>query len=126
MFPSSPMFPPAPYRNPRVDQYDSEGRFIGRTGGIEGTDYGVGSQDNDFLGNALAAYGRQFSNGGQGSSTFYLPPSAEEQKAALMDAGNAVAHDTSGALIDNPIAKKNPFGGQVTGLAGNSIAKNPF
>lgn len=100
-----------PARNPRVDQYDSEGRFIGRTGGVEGIDYGIGDQDNDYLGNALAAYNRQFSNGGQGSSTFYLPPSAEEQKRALMDVGDQAAFDTRGlkSLVGNPIAR-NPFG----------------
>ena len=71
MFPSSL---PVPAQNQRVDQYDREGRFIGRTGGVAGIDYGVGAQDNDqWLGGAIAAFNRlvgEGSGGGGGSSPF--------------------------------------------------------
>jgi hypothetical protein len=71
VFPSSL---PVPAQNQRVDQYDREGRFIGRTGGVEGIDYGSGAQDNDLLGTQIAAFNRLVGSGGGsgggGSSPF--------------------------------------------------------
>ena len=79
MFPSSL---PVPAQNQRVDQYDREGRFIGRTGGVEGIDYGVGDQDNDILGRQIAAFNRQFSDGGGGGAGATFRPN--ETVAALV------------------------------------------
>jgi hypothetical protein len=41
---------------PRQDQFDAAGRFIGRSGGVAGRDYGVANQNNDWLGNNMGNY----------------------------------------------------------------------
>jgi hypothetical protein len=60
---------------PQQDQYDKEGRFIGRTGGVAGVDYGIADQNNDALGSQIAAYNRAAGN----------PNFAAEQAANAMN-----------------------------------------
>ena len=77
--------------NRRVDQYDDQGRFIGRTGGVEGIDYGTADQNNDMLGNQLAAYNRQLAaleRGDPEQNNFIgRGIQADQQTRALWDQG---------------------------------------
>jgi hypothetical protein len=78
----------------RQDQFDAAGRFIGRTGGVAGVDYGVGDQNNDKLGEGFGNFGRLVNLMNQG----YTNPTSGQQLSGLQALSEqAMGHLNAGA-----------------------------